>query len=96
MQVVFSKCSQAIKRANTDKSCGCFYSDSSDSDRNIHLHECCEILFCLSGRNTSFFILKAVIKIEFTAYNRFRQNKLCFGHSYGCFFGYLVNHSFSV
>ena len=63
MQVVFSKCSQAIERAKTDKSYGCFYSESSDADRNIHLHECCEILFCLSGGKT-FFIGERIYEVE--------------------------------
>ena len=63
MQVVFSKCSQAIERAKTDKSYGCFYSESSDADRNIHLHECCEVLFCLSGGKT-FFIGERIYEVE--------------------------------
>ena len=45
MNVFFSKCSDAIESANRGIGFGCFYSEKNDENRDIHLHECCEILF---------------------------------------------------
>ena len=55
MKVLFNKCADAIDCANTTKTFGCFYSSKHDANQDVHLHECCEILFCLSG-GKSFFI----------------------------------------
>lgn len=55
MNVMYSNCSGAINAAIRDKGFSCFYSEKNDPNDNIHLHACCEILFCLSG-GKSFFI----------------------------------------
>ncbi|MBQ2615070.1 MAG: helix-turn-helix transcriptional regulator [Clostridia bacterium] len=63
MDVLFSKCTEAIERANTTKSYGFFYSEKHDANQDIHIHECCEILFCLSGGKT-FFIDEKIYEVE--------------------------------
>lgn len=63
MDVLFSKCTKAIERANLTKTFGCFYSKKHDANENIHLHECCEILFCISGGKT-FFIDERIYDVE--------------------------------
>lgn len=55
MEVLFSKCTKAIEYAKATRTYGCFYSEKNDANENIHLHECCEILLCISG-GKSFFI----------------------------------------
>lgn len=54
MQVMFSKCDEAINHAASSQKYGCFYSDKSSESIDIHLHECCEIMFCLSGGKNMF------------------------------------------
>ena len=63
MNVLFSKCSEAIDRAVTTKTYGVFYSDKNTPNVNIHIHECCEILFCISG-GKSFFIEDRIYDVE--------------------------------
>lgn len=54
MQVVFKTCANAIDNAIKNKSFGCFYSEKSIETTDIHVHECCEIFFCISGGKTFF------------------------------------------
>lgn len=63
MNVLFSTCTDAIERAIDTKTFGCFYSTKNDPNKNIHLHECCEILFCLSGGKT-FFIDERIYEVQ--------------------------------
>ena len=46
---MFESCSRAISYAGENKSFALYYSESSNPDPEIHIHECCEIFFCLSG-----------------------------------------------
>lgn len=78
MQVVFSKCSRAIERVRDGKPYGCFYSEGSDADANIHIHECCEVLFCLSGGKT-FFINERIYEVgdgDIFVLNPFEAHKI--------------------
>ncbi len=54
MQVMFSKCDEAIEYATSSRKYGCFYSEKASESIDIHLHECCEIMFCLSGGKNMF------------------------------------------
>lgn len=63
MQILFSKCNEAIETANKTKGFGCFYSEKNDANGNIHLHNCCEILFCMSGGKT-FFIDERIYDVD--------------------------------
>lgn len=63
MNVMYSKCSGAIDAAINGRGFGCFYSEKNDPNDNIHLHACCEILFCLSG-GKSFFINDRIYEVQ--------------------------------
>jgi len=78
MEVLFSKCTKAIERANQTGSYGCFFSKNHDANENIHLHECCEILFCLSGGKI-FFIDERIYEVEdgdIFILNQFESHKI--------------------
>ncbi|MBE6607021.1 MAG: helix-turn-helix domain-containing protein [Ruminococcaceae bacterium] len=49
MKCMFESCSLAIAHASENNSFAGYYSESSNPDPNIHMHNCCEIFFCLSG-----------------------------------------------
>ncbi|MBQ4086970.1 MAG: AraC family transcriptional regulator, partial [Clostridia bacterium] len=55
MPFLFTKCSDAIQKANDTRTFGVYYSEAQNQDLSIHVHDCCEILLCLSGGN-SFLI----------------------------------------
>lgn len=63
MKVIFEKCTEAIETALETKTFGLFYSEKNDPNANIHIHECCEILFCISGGKT-FFIDERIYEVE--------------------------------
>ena len=49
MRCLFNQCKEAIEYANRTKTFGAYYSERQNPDQDIHIHECCEILLCLSG-----------------------------------------------
>lgn len=49
MKCVFDTCSEAVAYACENKSFGIYHSTQSNATPEIHIHECCEVLFCLSG-----------------------------------------------
>lgn len=55
MKCLFASCSEAISHACDDASFGIYYSEERNANPNIHIHECCEVFFCLSG-GKSFLI----------------------------------------
>ncbi len=55
MSFLFSKCADAIANATNTHTFGVYYSEVQNPDLNIHVHDCCEVLLCLSGGN-SFLI----------------------------------------
>ena len=55
MQVCFKKCSEAVTSAVQNKTYGLFYSEKLDADTSVHVHECCEVLMCITG-GKAFFI----------------------------------------
>ena len=55
MRCVFESCSLAIAHACDNASFGIYYSEDRNANPNIHIHDCCEIFFCLSG-GKSFLI----------------------------------------
>lgn len=78
MNIMFSKCEEAIKKANETNGVGCFYSEKNDVNKNIHLHNCCEILFCISGGKT-FFIDERIYEVEdgdVFVLNQFESHKI--------------------
>lgn len=78
LKVLFDKCIDAINFANTTQCFGCFYSSKHDINQDIHLHECCEILFCLSD-GKSFFIddkIYDVLSNDVFVINPFEAHKI--------------------
>ena len=55
MQYIHNKHNDAITTCLNSHTYGVYYSESQNPDINIHVHDCCEILLCLSGGN-SFLI----------------------------------------
>ena len=55
MKYVFESCSGAIAHACDNASFGVYYSEDRNANPNIHIHDCCEVFFCLSG-GKSFLI----------------------------------------
>ena len=49
MRCLFEHCKEAVEYASRTKTFGAYYSERQSPDRDIHVHECCEILLCLSG-----------------------------------------------
>lgn len=55
MNHIFESCSGAISNACDNASFGVYYSEERNPNPNIHIHDCCEVFFCLSG-GKSFLI----------------------------------------
>ncbi len=49
MNCFFESCLGAINNANENKSFGIYYSEAQNPNPDMHIHDCCEIFFCLSG-----------------------------------------------
>jgi len=49
MKCVFESCSSAIAHACDNKSFGVYYSEARNANPDIHIHDCCEMFFCVSG-----------------------------------------------
>ncbi len=80
MKVYFDKCSEAIERANNTQTYGMFYSEDLTADTNIHVHECCEVLFCLSG-GKNFLINDRIYEVndgDVFIINQFEPHKITF------------------
>lgn len=78
MKVCFEKCYEAIEYCAKTKTYGLFYSENHDTDINMHVHECCEILLCLSG-GTSFFINDRIYEVnpgDIFVINQFEAHKV--------------------
>ena len=52
---MFESCSGAISHACENASFGIYYSEERNPNPNIHIHDCCEVFFCISG-GKSFLI----------------------------------------
>lgn len=55
MKCFFDTCDESVSHAAKSKGFGLYYSRTGDPNLNIHVHECCEILLCISG-GKSFLI----------------------------------------
>lgn len=55
MKCFFENCAEAEVHAIATKGFGVFYSDTKRPNQDVHVHECCEIFFCLKG-GKSFLI----------------------------------------
>lgn len=78
MKCYFDTCSEAVKNASETKSFGFFYSDSKNQNQEVHVHECCELFFCIAGGN-SFLIDDKVYDIsdgDIFVINQFEAHKV--------------------
>ncbi len=80
MRCVFDKCYDAVKCANDNKSFGFYYSEKQNPDLSIHIHDCCEVLLCLSG-GKNFLINDKVYDVndgDLFIINQFEAHKITF------------------
>jgi len=78
VNVVFSKCSDAIACVNANKTFSCFYSTSKTGNDNIHIHDCCEVFFCVKGEG-NVFVDEKVYKIsggDLLVINQYEAHKI--------------------
>ena len=77
---MFDKCFDAISYANENKTFGVYYSEKQNPDLNIHIHDCCEVLLCVSG-GMSFLINDKVYDVndgDIFIINQFEAHKITF------------------
>ena len=80
MQCVFDKCYDAVKCANENKGFGFYYSEKQNPDLSIHIHDCCEVLLCISG-GKNFLINDKVYDVndgDLFIINQFEAHKITF------------------
>lgn len=82
MKYVFDSCSSAISHACADKSFGIYYSEKRNPNPDIHIHDCCEMFFCLSG-GKNFLIgdrLYDVCDNDIFLINQYEAHKITYDH----------------
>ena len=80
MKCVFESCSKAITYACDNALFGVYYSEERNPNPNIHIHDCCEVFFCLSG-GKSFLIggqLYDVNDNDVFVINQFEAHKITY------------------
>ncbi|MBP3361740.1 MAG: helix-turn-helix transcriptional regulator [Clostridia bacterium] len=80
MNIFFGSCSDAINHANETKMYGVYYTEDRTSNTNIHVHECCEVFFCVSG-GKNFLINDRVYDVspgDMFVINQFEPHKISF------------------
>lgn len=78
MKCFFETCSDAIAYTMEEKSFGIFYSEKRNPNPLVHIHECCEVFFCLEG-GRSFLIDDKVYDIsdgDLFIINQFEAHKV--------------------
>lgn len=78
MNVCFEKCADAVSYAIEKKSFGMFHSTENFVNLNMHTHDCCEILLCVTG-GKNFLIEDRVYEVcdgDIFVINRFEPHKL--------------------
>lgn len=63
MNILFDKCTKALDYTTKSKTYGLFYSEKTDADTNVHVHECCEVFFNISG-GKSYLIGDRVYEVD--------------------------------
>ncbi len=90
MEIIFSKCKDAISHCIANKSYGMFYSDKPIQDNDIHIHDSCEIFLCIRGGGT-FLIDNNIYEIsegDIYVINQFEPHKITLDES-KCFERYV-------
>ena len=78
MKCFFETCSDAANYTMEEKSFGVFYSEKRNPNPLVHIHECCEVFFCLEG-GRSFLIDDKVYDIsdgDLFIINQFEAHKV--------------------
>lgn len=78
MSYLFEHCSDAVEFASINRSCGFHYSDVQNPDQNIHIHDSCEVLFCIEG-GQNFLINDKVYDVndgDMFVINQFEAHKI--------------------
>lgn len=63
MNYIFSTCQEAITYCIENKSFGIFYSENSKTSLKMHVHDCCELFFCMSD-GTNFIINDKIYDVK--------------------------------
>ena len=83
MKYVFESCTGAIQHACADSSFGIYYSEERNPNPDIHIHDCCEVFFCISG-GKNFLIggqLYDVHDNDLFVINQYEAHKITYDHS---------------
>lgn len=78
MKCFFESCNEASAHAISEHSFGVYFSDKENQNRDMHVHDCCEIFLCLEGRS-SFLIDNKVYDInngDLFVINQFEAHKV--------------------
>ncbi|MBO5907131.1 MAG: helix-turn-helix transcriptional regulator [Clostridia bacterium] len=49
MKCYFNKCSEAVRQAAKAEGFGAFHSTKNNPNKDVHVHDCCEIFLCVKG-----------------------------------------------
>ena len=82
MNHIFESCSGAISHACDNGSFGVYYSEERNPNPNIHIHDCCELFFCLSG-GKSFLIGGQIYDVhdnDLFVINQYEAHKITYEH----------------
>ncbi len=78
MKCKFETCTEAVLHVDRTKTFGFNYSDMQNPDQNIHIHNSCEVLFCVEG-GQSFLINDRVYDVcdgDVFIINQFEAHKI--------------------
>ncbi|MFA5561147.1 MAG: AraC family transcriptional regulator [Eubacteriales bacterium] len=93
----YESCRDAVQAAGKEQGYGVYYSDRQEPDQQLHIHECCEVLLCLSGGKT-FLIDGQVYDVQdrdLFVINQFEVHKITFDpHCYFVRYILQVNPTF--
>ena len=81
MNHMFESCSGAISHASNNASFGIYYSEERNPNPNIHIHDCCEVFFCISG-GKSFLIGGQIYDVndnDIFIINQYEAHKITYG-----------------
>ena len=78
MNIVFSKCTDAVEYVASTKTFSCFYSTKTNGSDNIHIHDCCEVFFCVKGKGNVFIDEKnyTICAGEVLVMNQYEAHKI--------------------
>lgn len=83
MKYYFDSCDDAIQNAINNKQYGIYYSEGINANTDIHTHDTCEILLCLSG-GESFLIGDKVYEVndgDLFIINHYEAHKIKYNNS---------------